>query len=167
MQFLQGFAVTLQKQAAQLCATRLIAASEALFYRHRYKSYAGLNWRCVLALACLRRLRYLCRQFRMADMLDRRQFVSSLGAFVTLGARHAPSSGNPRRPVVIDGLGEVHLDYPPALLDEMRASGMRACVVTVGNPALQGATAFEDMRDEIAAYDAHIPTMRGRARESA
>ena len=95
-------------------------------------------------------------------MLDRRHFLSSLGAFVALGARHATGLGQPTRPVVIDGLGEVHLDYPAALLDEMRASGMRACVVTVGNPALQGATAFEDMRSEIAAYDAHIPTMRGR-----
>lgn len=95
-------------------------------------------------------------------MLDRRHFLSSLGAFVALSARYVAPGRQPLRPVVIDGLGEVHLDYPPALLDEMRASGMRACVVTVGNPALQGATAFEDMRSEIAAYDAHIPSMRGR-----
>jgi membrane dipeptidase len=43
----------------------------------------------------------------------------------------------------------------------MRASGMRACVVTVGNPALQGADAFDDMRAEISGYDAHITRMGG------
>lgn len=68
----------------------------------------------------------------------------------------------PARLPVIDGLGEIHLDYSTALLDEMRASGMRACVVTVGNPALQGATAFDDMREEALAYDAHIAAMRSR-----
>jgi membrane dipeptidase len=34
--------------------------------------------------------------------------------------------------------------------------------VTVGNPALQGANAFDDMRAEIAGYDAHVVAMRGR-----
>ncbi len=94
-------------------------------------------------------------------MLDRRHFLASIGA-LALGPHILGGRPQPPRPVVIDGLGEVHLDYPPALLDEMRASGMRACAVTVGNPALQGASAFDDMRSEIAAYDAHITTMRGR-----
>jgi membrane dipeptidase len=62
----------------------------------------------------------------------------------------------PAAAIVIDGLGEVHLDYPPSLIDEMRASGMRGCVVTVGNPALQGPTAFDDMKAEIEGYDRHI-----------
>lgn len=58
--------------------------------------------------------------------------------------------------MAIDGLGEIHLTYPPSLLDEIRASGLRGCVITLGNPALQGASAYESMATELAAYDAHI-----------
>lgn len=64
--------------------------------------------------------------------------------------------------VAVDGLGEIRLDYEPALLDEILASGMRGCVVTVGNPGLYGADAFDDMRMEIEAYDAHIRAHPGR-----
>ncbi|MBI2074126.1 MAG: membrane dipeptidase [Gemmatimonadetes bacterium] len=60
------------------------------------------------------------------------------------------------RRLVIDGLGEIHLDYDMALIDEIRASGMRGCVVTVGNPALHGPEAFDDMRREIEGYDRHV-----------
>jgi membrane dipeptidase len=60
------------------------------------------------------------------------------------------------RRLIIDGLGEIHLDYDAALLDEMLASGMRGCAITVGNPALHGATAFDDMKNEIEAYDRHL-----------
>jgi membrane dipeptidase len=64
--------------------------------------------------------------------------------------------------MAIDGLGEVHLDYPAALIDEMIGSGMRGCVITVGNPALHGPTAFADMRRELLAYDAHIAANASR-----
>lgn len=89
--------------------------------------------------------------------MNRRHFVEALSgaAALTLARRAVPAQpGLPK--IVIDGLGEVHLDYPPTLIDEMRASGMRGCVVTVGNPALQGATAFDDMKTEVESYDRHI-----------
>src|SRR5262245_53441964 len=56
----------------------------------------------------------------------------------------------------IDGMGELHPDYEPSLLDSMIASGLRCVVVTVGNPALQGASAFDDMKAEVDAMDALI-----------
>ena len=93
--------------------------------------------------------------------MNRRHFVSAVGA-AALGPRLLMRNSQPARPPVIDGLGEIHLDYSTALLDEMRASGMRACVVTVGNPALHGASAFDDMRDEVRAYDAHLPRTQNR-----
>jgi membrane dipeptidase len=62
----------------------------------------------------------------------------------------------PAARMAIDGLGEIHLAYPSALLDEIRASGLRGCVITLGNPALQGPSAYESMATELAAYDAHI-----------
>ena len=64
--------------------------------------------------------------------------------------------------MVIDGLGEIHLDYPPTLLDEIRASGVRGCVITLGNPALEGPSAYESTTTELAAYDAHISTHSSR-----
>jgi membrane dipeptidase len=82
--------------------------------------------------------------------------------------RTAPPAQPPR--TVIDALGEIHLDYDVALLDEMRASGMRGCVVTVGNPGLHGATAFDDMRRELEGYDRHVaahPTRLSRATSAA
>jgi microsomal dipeptidase-like Zn-dependent dipeptidase len=69
----------------------------------------------------------------------------------------------PRGPApVIDALGEIRLDYEPELLDAILASGMRGCVITVGNPALHGASAFTDMKAEIEAYDRHIAAHRAR-----
>ena len=59
--------------------------------------------------------------------------------------------------MVIDGLGEIHLDYPPALLDQIRASGVRGCVITLGNPALQGPSAHDSATSELAAYPVAAP----------
>jgi membrane dipeptidase len=66
------------------------------------------------------------------------------------------------RPVAIDGLGEIRLDYGPALLDQILASGLRCCAVTAGNPGLYGSDAFHDLVAEIAAYEAHIDLNRDR-----
>lgn len=85
--------------------------------------------------------------------MHRRVFLTVIPAGVLAAAR--PLSAQRGR-LVIDGLGEIHLDYDRALLDEIRATGLRACVVTVGNPALHGPTAFDDMKRELDQYDAHI-----------
>ena len=52
---------------------------------------------------------------------------------------------------MIDALGEIHLDYEPELLDAIRASGLRGCIVTVGNPVLHEPRAFQDLRAELEA----------------
>ncbi|GEM_PF-4014637 len=70
--------------------------------------------------------------------------------------RNGQAQQRQSRRLIIDGLGEIHLEYDAALLDEMLASGMRGCVITVGNPALHGATAYDDMKNEIEAYDRHL-----------
>ena len=93
-------------------------------------------------------------------MLDRRAFVASAVGVAAATALSPDGAAQARdraaRPPVIDGLGEIHLDYEPALLDEIRASGLRGCVVTVGNPALHGPQAFDDMLAEIQAYVRHV-----------
>jgi membrane dipeptidase len=96
--------------------------------------------------------------------MKRREFLWSLPAAGM--AAWSAMQAKPARPAVsrragapggwIDGLGEIHLDYDMKLVDEIRASGLRGCVVTVGNPALQGPAAFDDMKREIDGYDAHV-----------
>jgi membrane dipeptidase len=86
--------------------------------------------------------------------MHRRDFLWSLPAAgaVTWSVARQKRTRTP----IIDGLGEIHIEYDMKLVDEIRASGLRGCVVTVGNPALQGASAFDDMKREIDAYDKHI-----------
>lgn len=93
--------------------------------------------------------------------VTRRRFLSTAAAAtagLSLRSSHASASqtGVSAGRLVIDGLGEIHLDYDLSLLDEIRASGLRGCVVTVGNPALHGSSAFDDMKQEIEGYEAHI-----------
>jgi membrane dipeptidase len=93
--------------------------------------------------------------------MTRRSFLGTLAAG-TAGLAVGPAVNPSPQPhatagrLVIDGLGEIHLDYAPALLDDIRASGLRVCVVTLGNPALHGPSAFDDMKRELDAYDAHV-----------
>ncbi|HXV87104.1 MAG TPA: membrane dipeptidase, partial [Gemmatimonadales bacterium] len=89
-------------------------------------------------------------------MLNRRGFVGAAMSTLVAGAWATGRRAQSRRPPVIDGLGEIHLDYEMSLIDQIRDSGMRGCVVTVGNPALLGASAFDDMRAEVEAYERHV-----------
>ena len=57
---------------------------------------------------------------------------------------------------MIDGLGEIRTEYDVALLDEIRASGVRGCVITLGNPALHGPDAWNSVKEEYEGYEAHI-----------
>jgi membrane dipeptidase len=103
----------------------------------------------------------------LAQALDAAPAAGSAPDAVRPGAEAADPDPSPdrtrqARPVAIDGLGEIRLDYEPELLDEIIASGTRCCVVTAGNPGLYGADAFHDMVAEIAAYEAHIDRHRGR-----
>ena len=97
--------------------------------------------------------------------MNRREFCTA-GAAAAIGfASGATSFAQARRvpPMVIDGLGEINLDYEPALIDEIRASGMRGCVVTLGNPALQTpSAAYADMETEWQGHEARLKTMPDR-----
>ncbi|MGH9940416.1 MAG: dipeptidase [Blastocatellia bacterium] len=87
-------------------------------------------------------------------MLNRREFLAStIGVAASAYASSQRDERAQRRSIVIDGLGEIHSHYDSALLDEIRASGLRGCVITVGNPALHGPGAYDDMKREIEEYD--------------
>jgi membrane dipeptidase len=96
--------------------------------------------------------------------MDRREFcgfTAAAAAGLLAGTLHAQGTRNHR--LVIDGLGEINLDYEPALLDEIRASGMRGCVVTLGNPALQTPSdAYADMEKERQGHEQRLQRMPDR-----
>ncbi|MFN0181536.1 MAG: dipeptidase [Gemmatimonadales bacterium] len=80
--------------------------------------------------------------------MDRRTLISSLAA-VPLGARLGQ---RPDR-LIIDAMGELRLDYPPALIREMLASGMDAITVTLCDPKPEGAEAVELAIDSLLEHD--------------
>ncbi len=100
-----------------------------------------------------------------AVSLTRRSFLASLASTPLLAPQPRERAAVPPS-IVIDALGEIHLDYEDALLEQILQSSLRGCVVTVGNPALQGASAFDDMQAELLGYDAHVakkPALLARA----
>jgi membrane dipeptidase len=97
--------------------------------------------------------------------MKRRDFCTHAavaGVGLLFGGSGAAQTGDGPR-AIIDGLGEINLDYEPALIDEIRASGMRGCVVTLGNPALQTpAAAYTDMETEWRGHEARLKKMPDR-----
>ena len=98
--------------------------------------------------------------------MDRRHFCTTTTAAalgLAFGGGRARAQGVNADRLVIDGLGEINLDYEPALIDEIRASGMRGCVITLGNPALQTPSeAYADMEKERQAHEARLAKMPDR-----
>ena len=97
--------------------------------------------------------------------MNRRDFcrtAAAAGFGMMLGGTGTAQSVNAKR-LVIDGLGEINLDYEPALIDEIRASGMRGCVITLGNPALQTpGEAYADMDMERRGHEERLKMMPDR-----
>ena len=71
--------------------------------------------------------------------------------------RRAPQD---RRTPVIDGMGEIRLEYPMPLIAEVIASGMSAVMITIGTPTLPEKEAYANVLDELAAYENHIDQHR-------
>jgi membrane dipeptidase len=94
--------------------------------------------------------------------MNRRQFCLATAA-AGLDLAYGGSAVAQSNRMVIDGLGEINLDYEPSLIDAIRASGMRGCVVTLGNPALQTpADAYGDMEHEWRGHEARLKKMPDR-----
>ena len=53
-------------------------------------------------------------------------------------------------------MGKIRLEYPMSLITEILESGLNAIQITLGNPELHGPEAFQDVLDELAAYEKHI-----------
>jgi membrane dipeptidase len=95
--------------------------------------------------------------------MKRRKFIKTAtlsSAALTLGSSNASAVSQKNKPVIIDGMGEIRIEYSMSLIREVIESGMTAVQVTLGNPALHGPEAFQDVLNEIAAYEKHINTNR-------
>ena len=94
--------------------------------------------------------------------MQRRGFLTGAVAGLLVRPLHVLAASRSGRPHVVDALGEIHLAYPMSLIDEILASGMTAVHVTLGNPALHGADAFDDLLKELSALERHIDRHRDR-----
>ena len=89
----------------------------------------------------------------------RRSFVlalASTGIATRLRAQSAAASQPRPERLIMDAMGELRLEYQPALIREMLASGMDAITITLSDPKLEGAAALELAVDELLAYDRFV-----------
>ncbi len=95
--------------------------------------------------------------------MKRRNFIKAASlsaAGVVLGKNAVSAPPEKKKPIIIDGMGEIRREYPMTLIREIIDSGMTAVQVTLGNPALHGSNAYRDVLNELAAYEHHIETNR-------
>jgi membrane dipeptidase len=84
-----------------------------------------------------------------------------LGLFGTvvaprLGAGAFPMAKRPRNPLVMDAMGELRMEYEPALIRDMLASGLDAITITLCDPKPEGAEALELAVDSLLQHDRYL-----------
>ena len=85
--------------------------------------------------------------------MNRRNFIktsSLILPMVAFGAKGTNGAQQNKKPLIIDGMGEIRLKYPMSLIDEILESGINAVRITLGDPILHGAEAFDNAIKEIA-----------------
>lgn len=98
----------------------------------------------------------------MKMKIGRREFLVTAAASAASAtalaqrSRDGQASGVARKPLVIDAMGEIRLNYDDALLGEIVGSGMNAVTITLSDPKLHETQAFDHALAEVMAYDAHI-----------
>ena len=97
------------------------------------------------------------------ESMNRRDFLRTsafAGPAVVLGTGRRSLWHQKKRAPIIDGMGEIRLDYPMSLIDEILDSGINAVRITLGDPTLHGPEAFDDGLKAVAAHDHHMDTHR-------
>ncbi len=93
----------------------------------------------------------------------RRDFLktSSLAVpAVALGMNKEHNIHQRQKPLIIDAMGEIRLDYSMDLIEEILDSGINTVRVTLGDPTLHGPEAFDDAINAIASHERHIDQHR-------
>lgn len=90
--------------------------------------------------------------------MKRRDFVKTAALFPGFVhfAGYFSTDSKFRRVPMIDGMGEIRLEYPISLISEVIKSGMTAVMITIGTPTLHGQDAYDEVVCELAAYEQHI-----------
>lgn len=97
--------------------------------------------------------------------MNRRNFLKSAAMVIpgiVMGAGRVTGKAQEgiEKPLIIDGMGEIHPHYPMELIAEILASGTNAVMVTIGNPSLHGPEAFQDALESISIFEHHIDSHR-------
>ncbi|UCC38603.1 MAG: membrane dipeptidase [Candidatus Aminicenantes bacterium] len=97
--------------------------------------------------------------------MKRRNFIKSASLIIpgiAMGARNltGKTQQDSKRPLIIDGMGEIHPHYPMELIAEILDSGTNAITVTLGNPALHGPESFDDALESLSVFEHHIDSHR-------
>ncbi|MDZ3832235.1 MAG: membrane dipeptidase [Sphingopyxis sp.] len=90
--------------------------------------------------------------------MDRRQFILT-GSALTAAMAVAPTAAARQaaaRPLTFDAMGEVRFEYDAALVRRMHASGLDAITVTLCDPKVYEAQAYEEAVQAVLDHDAHI-----------
>ncbi|MGP1274087.1 MAG: dipeptidase [Caulobacterales bacterium] len=95
--------------------------------------------------------------------LSRRSFIASAAPAGLLALGTAPSAfaglgqvSGANAPFSFDAMGELRLEYGDDLLTAIRASGLSAITVTLGDPRKYEEDAYQDAVAALEEYDAHI-----------
>ncbi len=95
--------------------------------------------------------------------MNRRKFIGSSTAALscfTFSKVNLSKQALQERPLIIDSMGEIRIEYPMSLIKQVISSGITAVVVTIGNPGLHGPEAYNDALFELSQYEGHIEKHR-------
>ncbi|MEP6906662.1 MAG: membrane dipeptidase [Pseudoxanthomonas sp.] len=67
-----------------------------------------------------------------------------------------------RQPVIFDALGEIRTVYTPELIDQILASGTRAISITLTDPKVDEADAFDHLLRDLAEYNLYLRGLASR-----
>jgi len=90
------------------------------------------------------------------NFLKTASFAAPAAAFGSKRKNEAQHSG---KPLVIDGMGEIRVDYPMSLIKEVLDSGTNVVRISLGSP-LPPDTAYQIVVNTYAQYERHINTHR-------
>lgn len=99
------------------------------------------------------------RTWSRRDLLRTGMLGTAMAALAPLGPPARATDGPARAPVVFDALGEIRTVYTPDLVDRILDSGTRAISITLTDPKVDEADAFDLMLRDLAGYNLYLRGM--------
>ncbi len=91
-------------------------------------------------------------------MIDRRVFVKNLALLsaASVVPFNLRADVPEKPPLIMDAMGEIRIDYPMDLIDQILASGTRSVTITLTDPKILGHDGFHLLLDDIAQHDRYF-----------